>query len=86
MLLVAALTLALQVLCLISLCIFAAQVTTLALLTEFLLLTGRTGLAEFPALSPDVEQEVRMPLWRLQTLCPPSCTTPSCVTPLQQIL
>lgn len=60
-----ALALALQVLCLISLCIFAAQVTNLALLTEFLLLTGRTGLAELPALSPDVEQEMRMPLWKV---------------------
>lgn len=60
-----ALALALQVLCLISLCIFAAQVTNLAPLTEFLLLTGRTGLAELPALSPDVEQEMRMPLWKV---------------------
>lgn len=62
---VTALALALQVLCLISLCIFAAQVTNLAPLTEFLLLTGRTGLAELPALSPDVEQEMRMPLWKV---------------------
>lgn len=70
-----------HVLRLISLCILAAQVRLLALLTEFLLLTGVVGLAEPLALSPGTEQEVGMPLGRLQTLCPASCMSLACPMP-----
>lgn len=45
----------------ISLCVFDAQVTLLALLSELLLLAGRAVLAKLLALSPGVELEVGTP-------------------------
>lgn len=80
MLLVTAL--ALPLLWLISLCLFAAQVRILAILTKFLLLAGGPGLAELLTLSPGAEQEVGMLLRRLQTLCSALCVSLACTTPL----
>jgi len=82
MLLVTAL--ALHVLWLISLCVFAAQVKILAILTEFLLLAGRTGLAELLA-PPGAEQEEGMLLQRLQTLGPALCMSLACTMPLRRV-
>lgn len=76
---------AIHVLWLISPCTFAAQVSLLAILTKFLLLAGGAGLAELLALSRGAEQEVGMPLGRLQTLCPALCMSLTCTMPLQWI-